>query len=91
MLGGLLVDGNKVVKFFFVIWGKLQRNLKHGHFPPAYLGGGNKLWAYLFFIYGLTLEKNIASIMILYFLLITLRNIFVVFTWTVNFPPWTLA
>ena len=34
--------------------GKLQRahHTLHGHFAPAYLGGSNKLRAYLFFIYG---------------------------------------
>ena len=36
-----------------MIWGKLHRahQTYSGHFAPTYLGGGNKLRAYLYFIY----------------------------------------
>ena len=42
----------------FIVLRKLQRahHTLRGHFAPAYLGGSNKLRAYLFFIYGLPVE-----------------------------------
>ena len=38
----------------FVIWRRLRRAhpTESGNFAPAYLGGNNKVWVFLEFLYG---------------------------------------
>ena len=47
------VIDHELLKTLFMMLGKLQRahHTLRGHFAPAYVGGCNKLRAYLFFIY----------------------------------------